>query len=193
MSLRSQLPTIIAIEGSGSSNPKGILLSSANANTGVQASSNWMYNDGNDQVVKMNRFAFPTSTLSPSFPLSSASLSPLNCGGPRGILASPSSPCSNLTAALSPRSAYRAPPYSASSTGTSPAALHSSYQGSSPVSPGSSFLGLPSSLESPLPPLSPRGQKLADAEKYHNAKCLNRIVEQRRKASDGTLDIVCSG
>lgn len=50
--------------------------------------------------------------------------------------------------------------------------------------------GLATSLDSPLPPLSPHGQKLADAESYHNAKCLNRIVEKRRKASDGTGDIV---
>ena len=54
-----------------------------------------------------------------------------------------------------------------------------------PLSPGSA-----SQPSSPMPPLSPRGLRLADAEKAHKVKCFNRIIEKRRKASDGTSDIV---
>lgn len=145
-----------------------------------------LYNDGNDSVSNMNKFAFPAISFSPSFPLS------MSIGGPRvpsNSLISPSPPSSVApTKVLSPRSAHRGADFSASSG--SPANQSQNAMSPPSNSTSSSLLSVLFSLDSPLPPLSPRGQKLADSVQYHNAKCLNRLVEKRRKASDGTEEIV---
>lgn len=149
----------------------------------IPGDSSSLYNQGNDDTETMNRFAFPAISFSPSFPLS------MSIGGPRvpsNTLTSPSPPISAGNV-LSPRSAHRGGLYSASSG--SPAEQEISRWSPSP-SPSCSLLSAMLSLNSPLPPLSPRGQKLADAEKHHQAKCLNMIVEKRRKTSDGTEDII---
>lgn len=151
--------------------------------------STQLYNDGNDDIAKMNRFAFPSISFSPSFPLN---MSP-NLPRPGAALLAPSSPAS-ASNVLSPRSAHRGGISCSAHSGMATSPHSNPKQLPSYFSPATSeeSSGLLSawSLESPLPPLSPRGQKLADSEKYHNAKCLNRIVEKRRKASDGTEDIM---
>ncbi|KAK9895168.1 hypothetical protein P389DRAFT_190477 [Cystobasidium minutum MCA 4210] len=160
-----------------------------------------LYNDGNDEIASMNRFAFPSISFSPSFPMNLSPSSPLRTPSNAIPALSPPSSAFNV---LSPRSAHRGggglfgtatgggillSPGIGSSI--SPAnQLPSYFSPPSPNGSGSLLSVLSASLESPLPPLSPRGQKLADAESYHNAKCLNRIVEKRRKVSDGTADIV---
>lgn len=138
---------------------------------GVRRQPSSVYNNGNDVIENINRFSFPAISFSPSFPMLSPALS----------IPSPGS-----ASLLSPRSPLAG--YSASKGGS--AAL-------SPLSPSGSSPGRRSAQSgesgeagSPLPPLSPRGQRLANAERLHNKICFNRIVEKRRKASDGTQDIV---
>ena len=155
-----------------------------NGNQGHQIVS--MYNDGNDEIATMNRFSFPAISFSPSFPPTTPStLSP----AVKGLL-SPKSPISaGGSGVLSPRS----PHHRNTAGGTSPpqnGQLYGSVSSSAFACSTNGSLKVPSTPSSPLPPLSPRGQKLADSEKYHQAKCLNRIVEKRRKASDGTCDII---
>lgn len=149
----------------------------------VPGESNSLYNEGNDDIATINRFAFPAISFSPSFPLS------MSLGGPRvpSNTLTPPSPPSSVSNVLSPRSAHRGSAYSATSGSSADQELS---KWSPSPSPSSSLLSAMFSLDSPLPPLSPRGQKLADAEKHHQAKCLNRFAEKRRKSSDGTQDII---
>lgn len=166
-----------------------------------------LYNDCNDDLASMNRFAFPSISFSPSFPLD---MSP-GIPRPASAMLAPSPPTTGALNVLSPRSAHRDGSASGAGSGvvngggillhsSSPGANANSFSNQLPsyFSPATSnesggllsANSFSNSLDSPLPPLSPHGQKLADAASYHNAKCLNRIVEKRRKASDGTEDIV---
>ncbi|CAD6575497.1 MAG: hypothetical protein CYPHOPRED_005725 [Cyphobasidiales sp. Tagirdzhanova-0007] len=95
-----------------------------------------------------------------SFP--AVSFSPSFALPSHGLLSpSPRSPAGGAGGLLSPRSHF------------------------SPNSPESA-----SQPSSPMPPLSPRGLRFADAERAHKVKCFDRILEKRRKASDGTSDII---
>ena len=141
---------------------------------GVRRQPSSVYNNGNDAIENVNRFSFPAISFSPSFPLLSPALS------------FPSPGSADL---LSPRSPM------AGSNGNGTKGRGGTL---SPLSPSSGFSSARRSAQSgdsgeatsPLPPLSPRGQKLANAERLHKVHCFNRIVEKRRKASDGTKDIV---
>lgn len=133
-----------------------------------------VYNNGNDPIENVNRFSFPAISFSPSFPLLSPALS-FPSPGSAGLL-SPRSPLAGSTGSGTKGGSATLSPLSPS-TGYSPG-RRSSQSGES------------GDLSSPLPPLSPRGQKLAAAERQHKSMCFNRIAEKRRKASDGTKDIV---
>lgn len=156
----------------------------------IPCGNNDLYNEGNDDIATMRKFAFPAISFSPSFPLS------MSLGGPRVPSNSlvPASLSTSVGNVLSPRSAHRPASYCATPGSSAEQQGTTSQWSPSPTpspipSTGSSLLSALFSPESPLPPLSPRGVKLANAEKHHQAKCMNRIAEKRRKASDGTQDI----
>ena len=160
---------------------------SAAGSTDCDSQPRTIYNAGNDDIGAVNRFTFPAISFSPSLPsenIRSPALVNLSPSGRHSELVE-SETAISMTSHLSPPTSSKA-----SSKVSSPSSVQRSSTLSS-ISPASLLsIVAPSSPASPLPPLSPRGQKLADAERIHKLKCMNRIVEKRRKASDGIRDII---
>ena len=139
-----------------------------------------IYNAGNDDIENINRFSFPAISFSPSFPTLSPSEADIKSGGAYSSNTLSPTFSHGMLSPLSPGLGI------GDASSLSPRTL----SGLLSPSTGSGSRRSSTGPESPLPPLSPRGLKLADAERFHKVKCFNRIVEKRRKASDGTRDVV---
>ncbi|KAL7009633.1 hypothetical protein EMMF5_000541 [Cystobasidiomycetes sp. EMM_F5] len=176
--------------------PKGMSPAAKESHLRDTTQPSSIYNAGNDDVNYINRFCMPSLSISPSLPSTDLRSPVLVTLYPSG---------GNAAAVLyggatqdcikgKQHGERQARTTSSTSLSTPVLSVSRSVDAALPAKSGLgaslSTFRMPLSPASPLPPLSPRGLRLADAERVHKLKCMNRIVEKRRKASDGIRDII---